>query len=81
MIDVLDAAIDTSLASAHAGVQQAAGMHTPESDSEDARWHQWKQKSRADDARFRQILKTILIDVGGAAALGGALWFAFVTWR
>lgn len=46
-------------------------------DSEDARWREWKQKGRDDDARFRRRLRTVIADVAAVAAFAGALWFAF----
>jgi hypothetical protein len=46
-------------------------------ESEDARWRRWKAKGRADEARFRQKLRTVLVDVVGIAALGGAMWLAY----
>jgi hypothetical protein len=45
-------------------------------DSEDVRWRRWQQQGRVDDARFRRNLKTVLVDVIGVVALGGAVWFA-----
>lgn len=45
--------------------------------TEDARWKQWKAQGRADDLRFGRRLRTILVDVVAAVAVGGALWFAF----
>ena len=45
-------------------------------ESADARWRQWQAKGRADEARFRRSVKTVLVDVAGVVALGAALWFA-----
>jgi hypothetical protein len=47
-------------------------------ESEDSRWRQWKAKGRADDLRFRRLLKTVLVDVAAVVMIGGALWFAFL---
>lgn len=47
-------------------------------ESEDARWQQWKAKGRADDARFKRRLKTVLIDGAGILVLCAALWSYFV---
>jgi hypothetical protein len=46
-------------------------------ESEEARWRQWKVKGRADEARFRRKLTTVVVAVTGVAAVGGALWFSF----
>ena len=46
-------------------------------DPAEARWRQWKMKGRTDDARFRQRLKTVIIDLAAVAAIGGGLWFAY----
>ena len=51
-----------------------------DSESDDRRWRQWKRQGRDDDARFRRRLRMVLANVAGVAALGGALWFASVTW-
>ena len=42
----------------------------------DARWREWQTKGRADEARFRRRLKTVMVDVAAFAAVAGALWFA-----
>jgi hypothetical protein len=44
--------------------------------TDDARWLQWQAKGRADDARFRRRVRTILVDVAGVIAFAGALWLA-----
>ena len=46
-------------------------------DSDEARWRQWKMKGRNDDARFRQRLKTVIVDLAAVVAVGSALWFAY----
>jgi hypothetical protein len=57
--------------------QQNLGVLVEPIESEDARWRQWKARGRADEARFRRRLKTVVIYVAAVAALGGALWFVF----
>ena len=81
VIDVIDVALVNSIAPASSGVQQSGLVQAPiDNDSEDARWRNWKQKGRVDDARFRRNLRTVLVDVAGVAALGGAVWFAVGIW-
>lgn len=80
-MDIMDVAISTSFGPAAAGAQHANGSQVnTDSESEDGRWRQWKRKGREEDARFRRRVRTVLVDVAGVVALGGALWFASVTW-
>ena len=51
---------------------------TAMAESEDMRWRQWQAKGRAADTRFRRLARTIFVDVAGVAAVGAALWFAFL---
>ena len=73
-----DVAMDLSIGPASAGVQQTGVIDAlgDAGDSEDARWRQWKAKGRDEDARFRQRLNRVLLDVAGVVALGGAFWLA-----
>ena len=75
VIAVMDVAVADSIAPVSAGIQ-----HTADSDSADARWRQWTQQGRADEARFRRKMRTVLVDVFGVVALGGAAWFVFEPW-
>ena len=75
MRDVSDAALTQFLIHSPT-VTQA----TTASGDENARWLEWKRKGREEDARFQRRLRTVLGDVAGVAALGGALWFASVSW-
>ncbi len=74
--DALSAAIAMP---ASAGVEQMSLVPaiSADGDSEDARWRHWRTNGRDEDARFRQRLRTVLIDAAGIAALGAALWLTF----
>jgi hypothetical protein len=72
--DVSDAALTQFL------IHTPAVAHANASGDENARWREWKRKGREEDARFRRIVRTVFVDVAGVGALGGALWFASVSW-
>ena len=80
-MDVIDVAISTSIGPAAAAAPHANGSQVKtDRESEDGRWREWKRKGREEDKRFRRRVRTVLVDVAGLVALGGALWFASVTW-
>lgn len=75
-MDVMDVTISNSIGSATAGAQRGS----TDSESEDGRWREWKRKGRDEDTLFRRRVRTVLVDVAGVVALGGALWFVSATW-
>lgn len=76
VMDVMDVTISNSIGSATAGAQRGS----TDSESEDGRWREWKRKGRDEDTLFRRRVRTVLVDVAGVVALGGALWFVSATW-
>lgn len=63
------------LAGLSADSQHAAAI--AQTQSEDARWNQWKAKGRAEDVRSRRRLKTVVVDLAAVTAFVAAVWFAF----
>lgn len=75
-MDVMDVTIANSIGPATVGAQHSS----TDSESEDGRWREWKRKGRDEDTLFRRRVRTVLVDVAGVVALGGALWFVSATW-
>jgi hypothetical protein len=81
VMDVMYGAISTSIGPAAVAAQHASGSQvSTDRESEDGRWREWKRKGREEETQFRHTVRTVLVDVAGVVAVGGALWFASVTW-
>lgn len=62
--------------------QPATSMQAPRAGdaSEEARWQQWKTRGREADARVRQNLRTVSVNVMGAVILAVAVWLSVQMW-